>query len=177
MKSQIDYTFKIAVFGERAVGKTSLITRFITNTFSIDSKPTLGAAIHIKYLDTSNKVILLQIWDFGGEEKFRFLLPAYAYGTFGAIYMYDITKRETLANFKEWISVFRSGLKTNPEDVPILLVGGKRDLINQRDNIQEDIKEIMDMDIFFNSIECSAKTRENVDTVFETILDEIIKKI
>lgn len=140
----------------------------------MDTKPTLGAAIHVKYIEFQDKIILLQIWDFGGEDKYRFLLPAYAYGTFGAVFMYDITKKDSLTRFEEWVSVFKSGLKN---DVPILLVGGKRDLINNRVYFEENIEKILKSDLFFNAIECSAKTGENINKVFEILLEEIMKGV
>ncbi|MBY9005127.1 MAG: GTP-binding protein [Candidatus Lokiarchaeota archaeon] len=174
INSKIDYTYKIAIFGERNVGKTSLITRYITDTFEVDTKPTLGAAIHVKYIKMKDKTILLQIWDFGGEDKYRFLLPSYAYGTFGAIFMYDISKIESLANFREWISVFKSGLKKENDDIPILLVGGKLDLENSRTCLEQEKKNLLDTGIFFGIIECSSMTNENINQVFELLLKEII---
>lgn len=121
-----------------------------------------------------DKTILLQIWDFGGEDKYRFLLPSYAYGTFGAIFMYDISKIESLANFREWISVFKSGLKKENDDIPILLVGGKLDLENSRTCLEQEKKNLLDTGIFFGIIECSSMTNENINQVFELLLKEII---
>ncbi len=175
MNSDIDLTFKISIFGEKTVGKTSLITRFITNAFQMDTKPTLGAAIHVKYLKSEDKNILLQIWDFGGEEKFRFLLPSYCSGSIGAIYMYDISNMNSLKNFKEWISVFKSGLKDKIKDAPILLVGGKNDIEQNRKDSSEYFKFVLDSGLFINSMDCSSKTGKNVDKVFKVLLDEIMK--
>lgn len=135
----------------------------------------MGAAIHVKYIERDSKTILLQIWDFGGEDKYRFLLPSYAYGTFGAIFMYDITKIETLANFREWISVFKSGLKTDNNEIPILLVGGKLDLESNRNCSENDINSLLNTGLFFDKIECSSMTNKNINKVFVLMLDKVIK--
>ena len=177
MNNSVDLTYKLSIFGVKGVGKTTLIHRYITNIFDVNVKSTLGAAIHVKYLKIDNKTVLIQIWDFGGEEKYRFLLPSYAYGTFGAIFMYDTTNKETLNNFKEWISIFKSGLREDKLEIPILLVGGKTDLLNQRSCYKEDLEKIIQSNLFFNIMECSSKTGENVDKVFRILLEEIMKRI
>ena len=140
-------------------------------------KSTLGAAIHVKYLKIQDKTILIQIWDFGGEDKYRFLLPSYAYGSFGAIFMYDITNKDTLEVFKDWISVFKSGLRDDKLDVPILLIGAKLDLENERTCFREDIEKVIQSGLFFDVIECSAKTGRNIDKVFEVLINEIMNRI
>lgn len=172
----MDLTYKICVFGESKVGKTSLIERFTTNRFFQNTKPTLGASIHVKHLEFDKKKIIVQIWDFGGEERFRFLLPSYAAGAFGGIYMFDITRKETLENFDEWIKVFKSGLSEDKKEIPILLVGGKSDLENERACEEEDIQLVYNSGHFFDMVEGSAKIDENVDKIFRLMLDEIIKR-
>jgi small GTP-binding protein len=170
-------TYKICIFGESGVGKTSLVQRFVTNQFDHNTKPTLGAAIHVKHFEMDRKIILLQIWDFGGEDRFRFLLPSYAKGAFGGIFMYDISRKETLENYEEWVSVFQSGLPENRNDIPILLVGGKSDLEHHRECTEEDISPVYKSEYFFDIIECSAKIGENVDYVFKTLINEIMKNL
>ncbi len=167
----------MSIFGVKRVGKTSLIQRYISDIFDINSKSTLGAAIHVKYLKIQDKTILLQIWDFGGEEKFQFLLPSYAYGSFGAIFMYDLTQRESLEKYRDWISVFKAGLREQQLDVPILLVGGKLDLEHNRTVFREDIEGVLKSGLFFDVLECSAKTGKNIDRIFEVLLNEIINRV
>ena len=120
---------------------------------------------------------MLQIWDFGGEEKFRFLLPSYAFGSFGAIFMYDITQKETLDNVRDWVTVFKTGLREDQYDVPILLVGGKLDLESNRTVFRKDIEEILKSGLFFNVLECSAKSGRNIDRIFKVLLNEILNRV
>jgi small GTP-binding protein len=129
--SDIDYVFKICVFGEHNVGKTTLINYYLTKHFDLDTKPTLGATIHMKSLVIYNKHINLQIWDFGGEERFRELLQSYSAGASGGIFMIDLTNNNTINNISEWISIFRSSASPIVGSKPILMVGGKKDLEDQ----------------------------------------------
>ncbi len=170
-----DLAYKICLFGDKQVGKTSLVNRFITDRFNFDLKPTLGAAIYVKTLELNNKSIKLQIWDFGGEEKFHFLLKSYAFGSFGGIFMFDVTNAHSLNNIYDWLSIFRDSLDYNFKNAPILLVGGKSDLKNQQIFSSDDIKDFLPSLKLFDYIECSSKTGENVDLVFGTIVSKIMK--
>lgn len=91
--------------------------------------------------------------------------------------MYDISKKETIDNFKEWISIFKSGLREEKLEIPIMLVGGKSDLENDRSCFREDLDKIVKSNLFFNIVECSSKTGKNVDNVFKTLIEEIMKRI
>ncbi|MFW9785880.1 MAG: GTP-binding protein, partial [Candidatus Heimdallarchaeota archaeon] len=66
-----DASFKIVIFGDAGCGKTTLTQRFLTNRFISDSKMTIGVDFEVKSLEIDAKKVKLQIWDFGGEERFR----------------------------------------------------------------------------------------------------------
>ena len=70
------YTFKVVVFGDSQTGKTTLTHRFLTNLFKDDIQMTLGVDFLLKAIDIDNFKVKLQIWDFAGEERFRFLFPS-----------------------------------------------------------------------------------------------------
>ncbi|MHA1762762.1 MAG: Rab family GTPase, partial [Promethearchaeota archaeon] len=89
-------TIKIVIFGDSGTGKTSLMYRYMTNHFIEDIRLTIGVDFHVKIMKIGNKEIKLQIWDFGGEVRFRFLFPSYILGASGGIFMYDITNYSTL---------------------------------------------------------------------------------
>ena len=173
--SKKELTFKICIFGDKNVGKTTLTNYYLTHQFDESIKPTLGAAIHIKFLDIENFRIVLQIWDFGGEDSYKFLLPAYSRGSFGGIYMYDISNLDSLENVETWLSVFREGLDSDEKDNPILMVGGKLDLENEREVFNEHTNEIIKSTGIFDCIECSSKTGKNVEVIFEAIVRRILK--
>jgi len=169
-------TFKICIFGNGGVGKTTLVQRFVTNRFLDHTIMTIGVDLATKHLKIGDWTILLQIWDFGGEERFRFFLPAYARGASGGIFMYDLTRFNSLFNFREWMDVFFGGAKEENESIPIIMVGGKLDLEDRRViSPQEVINYVKDYNIS-NIIECSSKTGENVEKIFKEITVSIMKQ-
>jgi small GTP-binding protein len=86
-----DYTFKLMMLGDASVGKTSLTLRYISGFFMEDLKLTIGVDFYSKTTLFNEKKVKLQMWDFGGEERFRFLLSQYCKGANGAFFLYDIT--------------------------------------------------------------------------------------
>lgn len=173
---QADITYKIAIFGESGVGKSTLTQRYLTGLFKEDPRLTMGAEIFIKYLTVKEKRVVLQIWDFGGEERFRFLLPTYANGSSGGIFMFDITRPTTLSSIEGWLEVFNSGLNGSRKEIPILLVGGKLDLSDQKEISRDDALNQVKHYNLFDYIECSSKTGENVEVIFDMIVREIMKR-
>ena len=171
-----DFTYKLCIFGDKGVGKTCLAYRYLTSLFEVNTKTTMGAAVYIKYVKIENKNIVIQIWDFGGEEQFRFLLPAYAFGSFAGIFMYDVTKRSTLEKFNDWLICFNEGLKDDKKEIPIFIVGGKIDLIEQRCVSIKNAKNLTKSKKILEYFECSAKTGENVEKIFEKITRIVMQK-
>ena len=163
-----DATFKIVIFGDAGCGKTTLTQRFLTNLFVSDSKMTIGVDFEVKSLVVDKQKVKLQIWDFGGEERFRFLLPTYVRGARGGIFMYDITNYSSIAHIDDWLTVIKKEIRK--EDIfPIIVVGGKADLADNREvSATEGIKiaKSRGVDGF---IECSSKSGENVEQAFEAL--------
>ena len=157
-----DATFKICIFGDAGCGKTTLTQRFLTNLFKSDSTMTIGVDFQVKSLEVAGKKVKLQIWDFGGEERFRFLLPTYVRGANGCLFMYDITNYSSIAHIDDWLMVLRQG--TNIK-LPIIVVGGKADLPDREVASSEAIQIAKSRETA-GFIECSAKTGENVETTF-----------
>ncbi|MFX1490309.1 MAG: Rab family GTPase, partial [Promethearchaeota archaeon] len=100
-----DATYKVVIFGDAGCGKTTLTQRFLTNLFKSDTRMTIGVDFEVKSMDINAKKVKLQIWDFGGEERFRFLLPTYVRGANGALFMYDVTNYSSLAHIDDWLLV------------------------------------------------------------------------
>lgn len=169
-QQKLNLTYKICVFGDSGVGKTTFINRYLTNKFYENIKSTLGAAIHIKLLDIENGKVTLQVWDFGGEEKFKFLIPSYAQGCSGGIFIFDLTNYESLINVINWLPEFRKVSK----NFPILMVGSKLDLKEERVCNKEEALDLMELHKLHNYLECSSKTGDNVQTIFSLLLKEIL---
>jgi len=168
-----DAIFKVVVFGDAGCGKTTLVKRYMTDTFISDTQMTIGVEFEVKSLEIEGKEIKLQIWDFGGEERFRFILPRYIRGATGGIFMYDITNYSSLAHINDWLSV----IEETYESFPILLVGGKKDLEEDREISFEKSQEVAKSTGLHEVIECSSKTGENVEMVFRTLTNLILKNL
>ena len=169
-----DYTFKILLLGDASVGKTSFTKRYCYNIFNPSERLTIGVDFHVKTIELNNDRIKLQLWDVGGEERFRFLFPTYCLGANAAFLLYDITRPSTLDNISEWITIVRQ--KGGP--IPIMLVGSKLDLEQSQRQVQREygiqIAEKNDMASF---VEISAKENINVDDAFKVLTELTLDRI
>jgi len=163
-----DATFKIIIFGDAGCGKSTLTQRFLTNLFVSDQTMTIGVDFEVKSLTVDEQKVKLQIWDFGGEERFRFLLPTYVRGARGGLFLYDITNFSSIAHIDDWLSVIRKEIRA--EDIfPIIVVGGKADLVESREvSSAEGIKIAKSRNVN-GFIETSSKSGENVEKTFEAL--------
>jgi len=158
-----NWIFKVIVAGAGGVGKTALIQRYVNNSFIEDHKMTIGAQFSIKdvELDTGEKV-RLQLWDFAGEERFRFLLGDYCRGASGAFICYDITDYSTFEQIPEWLRIIRK----NAGMIPITLVGNKYDLPNHEVDVDTADQYAKAAECLMN-VMCSAKLDLNVNPMFD----------
>jgi small GTP-binding protein len=133
---------------------------------------TLGVDFLLKAFEIDGSNIKLQIWDFAGEERFRFLFPSYIRGANGAIFMYDITNYGSLAHVDEWFEIV---IQEIDYDLPILFVGGKTDLNHLKEVSTRKAMEIAKSKGADGFIECSSKTGENVNKIFDLLTRLILK--
>ena len=167
-----DYTFKVMLLGDASVGKTSLTLRYISGFFLEDLKLTIGVDFYSKTTDFKDKKVKLQIWDFGGEERFRFLLSQYCKGANGAFFLYDITNHITLDHLPDWTQIIRE----HAGDIPIMLIGSKKYLGEFRAVSTEDGDLAAKKYNLKSFMELSSKTGENVELAFETMTNILIEK-
>lgn len=161
-------TFKILLFGDSNVEITKLTPRFLTDTFKSDLKMTMGVDFKEKSVEIEGKKVKLNIWAFGGQERFRFLLPTYVRGADGGIFLYDITSHSSIAHIDDWLLLIRNELSTD-KLFPIIMVGYNADLIEAREVKSKEAIEIAKSRKLNGNIECNFKTGENVDKVFMTL--------
>ena len=169
--------FKIIIFGDGGVGKTTLITRYLTGVFRSDSEITIGVDFHVKKIEIEGKRVSLQIWDFAGEERFRFLLPSYVIGASGGIFLYDITRYSSFKNFDSWLEIFKKGYRGDNHQLPVLMVGSKLDLEYKRAVSREEAYELAKKNNLYGYIECSSKDGQSVEDIFLEIGRLMIKRI
>ncbi|SAL96603.1 hypothetical protein [Absidia glauca] len=157
--------FKLVFLGEQSVGKTSLITRFMYDTFDNTYQATIGIDFLSKTMYLSNRTLRLQLWDTAGQERFRSLIPSYIRDSSVCVVVYDITSRASFINTSKWIDDVRAerGL-----DVIIVLVGNKTDLNDKRQvSVEEGENKAKEYNIMY--IETSAKAGYNVKALFRKI--------
>jgi len=172
-----DRSFKVILMGDGAVGKTTLINRYTTGVFTARTSMTIGVDFRVKKITIQDKVISLQLWDFMGEERFRKVLPVYVAGADGGIFMFDLTRYDTFKNIKNWTEVIKECVDEQENPLPMVLVGGKSDLAFIKAVESFYGKKLAEDNPFFISyVECSSKTGENVDLIFETIAKAMLKR-
>ncbi|KAI9480646.1 MAG: ras family-domain-containing protein [Benjaminiella poitrasii] len=170
---------KLVLLGESAVGKSSLVLRFVNREYVENREPTIGAAFLTQKCTYQDRTIKFEIWDTAGQERFHSLAPMYYRNSQAAIVVYDITKASTLDKAKSWVKELQRQANT---DIVIALVGNKLDLCDQEEEgeVEENERQVPKEDaqafadeaglLFF---ETSAKSAQNVDNVFTAIAGKI----
>lgn len=164
------FILKLLTAGEGGVGKTTLLHRYVEGKFSQSTAMTIGVEFFLKEVMIDGRQCTLQLWDFGGQERFRFLLESYVLGAKGALLMFDLTRPMTLENLDQWLNIVR---KSDP-NLPVLFVGTKLDLENDIMVDDDYAKSFIDRFNLIDYIKISSKTGENVQRSFEVITKEIL---
>lgn len=166
---------KVCLLGDGAVGKTSLIRKYVYDDFDDKYLMTIGAKITKKSLlveseETNEKINLtMMVNDIVGQVEFERLHKQYYRGSKGGLFVCDLTRKETLERVEWWLNSFREVAG----DVPVILLGNKLDLKEQHEITFED------MAVFAKKFNCpyfltSAKTGENVERAFENMGKRVV---
>ena len=172
------YVFKVIIIGPGAVGKTSLLHRFVENKFSFRYKLTIGADFLSKIIEgypKSDTTCKLQIWDIGGQDRYKFLRGSFFDGANGALVVFDISRWHTFKELDDWLSDLQefAGKKT-----PFILIGNKADLLEDiGGEYDKDSAEELAKRENSEFISTSAKTGENVEDAFLNLTQKMLKNI
>ena len=169
----VDIVYKLLLLGESSVGKTSIILRYIENSFNESNISTCGIDVKCKYVSCENKKIRLDIWDTAGQERFRGLTKNYFRGGHGFIFVYDITNKESFDKLKGWMKDAKEKIQDD-ESFKMIIVGNKKDCENKRKIEFQRLKEFGEENKVMY-IEVSAKTGEGVDQLFNDFVHELLK--
>ncbi|NWH94159.1 RB22A protein, partial [Regulus satrapa] len=147
---------------DTGVGKSSIVWRFVEDSFDPNINPTIGASFMTKTVQYQNELHKFLIWDTAGQERFRALAPMYYRGSAAAIIVYDITKEETFSTLKNWVKELR---QHGPPNIVVAIAGNKCDLNDVREVMEKDAKDYADS-IHAIFVETSAKNAININELF-----------
>ena len=134
-----DDSTKVVLVGESGVGKTCIIERFCENKFSPTPLSTIGAANATAVIYYEERALTLDIWDTAGQELYRSLNKIFYKNAKIAVLVYDITKRSTFEEVKNyWYEQIK---KVNGDDIIIGIAGNKSDLFNKEEVSEKEGKE------------------------------------
>ena len=168
-----DYIFKVALIGDSATGKTSILLRFIDDYFTEDTKSTIGVDFKIVSLLLEPKVYAkMQIWDTCGSERFKSLTSSFIKTCSAFILVFDLTRTSTFQNIEHWIRT----IKENTSPKFLILIGNKSDLVEQRALNKDFILEYCQKH-FFNYLEISAKNNSNIEIMFKEVAYQLYMDI
>ncbi|MHA2294799.1 MAG: GTP-binding protein [Candidatus Hodarchaeales archaeon] len=175
-KKEPEYIFKVVAIGSGGVGKTSLIRRYATDKFQESYLMTLGVdfttkEVNVEDFNTNVKIIMV---DTAGQEYYGRLRPTYYTGANGCMLCFDLTDKTSFEKLPDWLTEIMAFID-DKDKVPFALVGNKSDLKQQRKVSAEEAQEFAakkNMKFF----EASAKEGKNVNTIFEHLSYEILKR-
>lgn len=164
------YYFKISIVGDKAVGKTALIDRYVNRKFEEDYIATMGVNITIKDIIFDENYIQLMLWDIGGSEKWRNVQNMFYKGSNGIILVYDVTRPATFLNITHYLQDMEEAVQ---QKIPFILIGNKIDLENLRKIPGKNAEDLMTASNAVAFFETSAKTGDNVEDAFQLIAEAV----
>ncbi|CAM3899061.1 Rab family GTPase [Arcobacter cloacae] len=168
------FNYKIVLVGDFGVGKTSLIKRYVDNSFSDEYKSSIGVAISKKLLSTlvNDKTYdsTMMIWDIEGKTDFKPILSHYLSGAKGFIIVADLTRENTINSIKEHIEL----CEKTASNLPICIAFNKSDLVDDEIELESFRNLSSNVIALFKT---SAKDDNGVSELFEILNNEIIKRL
>lgn len=138
--AEASYNLKVVIVGDSGVGKSNIINRYCNDQFSQDGKATVGVELETKFFKAQNEVLNVSIWDTAGQERFKSITNAYYRGAHGVIVVFDLTRKETFENCRNWFNEVKNA--NNQILNNMLLIGNKSDLHDLRQVSEEEAKEM-----------------------------------
>ena len=173
MNFEEEINIKLILLGESAVGKTSIINRYVEDSFSNDIISSSSMTYSRKRLTINKQNIILNIWDTVGQEKFKSLSKLFFNDTKIVVLVYSITEKDTFIKLDYWLKTFQ---ETIGDDVVLGVAGNKSDLFFQQTVSEEEgAKYAEKIGAIFSEI--SAKeNKKGLDKFIEQLVTEYIKR-
>lgn len=170
LDNRYDHLCKILLIGDCGVGKSCILTRFSDGQFYESYMSTIGVDFKIRTIEIDGKIVKLQVWDTGGQERFRAITSSFYRGGNAIIIVYDVSNEVSFLNINRWIEEIE---RHTSKKIYKILVGNKCDLVDQRKISFDSGKEMAD-NLKIDFIETSALSSENIEKVFLTVTKQII---
>ena len=152
---------KACLLGDGAVGKTSLVRRFVEDIFDDKYLMTFGTKVTKKVMEIGDTDLTIMLWDVLGQKGTKSLQSAYYRGANGAILVCDITREETIRNLSIWKEEFQSVVGK----MPVIVVANKCDIEADTGTVLKEIGDLLGIEVLFTS----AKTGEGVEEAFQAL--------
>ena len=169
--SNYEYLFKIILIGNSGVGKSSILQRYMKHVFDENYKITIGVDFLMKSLIINNNIVKLQVWDTAGQERYKSMVASYYRGAHVALIVFDLTSHRSFEALPSWIEAF---YKSGPEQKNTILIGNKKDLINERQVTKEEV-ELFSQTNNMMYFETSAREGDNIDYVFNYTAKKLLE--
>ena len=159
---------KICLLGAFAVGKTSLVARFIKSIYSDQYLTTVGVKVDKKAVQVSGQEVNLLVWDLAGEDEFQKVNMSYMRGAHGYLLVADGTRRATLDTAR----MLQQRVKEQIGDLPFILLLNKADLADDWEIEESTIEEYRGQG--WRMLKTSAKSGQNVEEAFQLLAENVI---
>ena len=169
--SNYEYLFKIILIGNSGVGKSSILQQYMNHVFDSNYKITIGVDFLMKSLVINNQIVKLQVWDTAGQERYKSMVASYYRGAHVALIVFDLTSHRSFEALPSWIEAF---YKSGPEQKNTILIGNKKDLINERQVTKEEV-ELFSQTNNMMYFETSAREGDNIDYVFNYTAKKLLE--
>lgn len=160
---------KIVIIGDSGVGKSCLLVRFAENEYKDTYLSTMGLEFRFRVIKIGDTNVKVQLWDTAGQERFKSLTRSYYRGADGIMLVFDVTDKKSFSNVSSWLEEANSSIGIS---VPILLVGTKIDLVDERVISKEEIQKFAEQ-LNLSYIETSAKDNINVSEGINKLVHDI----
>ena len=170
------YIVRVLTLGYTDVGKTSILLRFTKNQFHDKYVSTIGIDFKSKPLKINDKTtVKVLVWDTAGEEKYKGIVKSFYNKANGILLTFDLTNKESFDRIDFWVQELKKNVGLN--DLYIVLVGNKKDKIEDRKVSYEEAENYSLDNEFGGYFEVSAKTNEGIDDLFINVAKGVLNKI
>eukprot|EP00750_Incisomonas_marina_P002229 INCI12159.3.p1 GENE.INCI12159.3~~INCI12159.3.p1 ORF type:complete len:200 (+),score=35.28 INCI12159.3:176-775(+) len=165
------FQFKVVLVGDSRVGKTAFLKRFTESYFTTDMHPTIGVDLRMHDFTVDGKTVKLEIWDTAGQERFHTITRSYYNSAQGIIVLFDTTNFESFEHVPNWLDEIRHSCR---EEVCIIVVGNKSDLVDKRE-VSHENTQLLSQELGVTILEASAQSDWNVQKSFSLLTSAMIE--